>query len=80
MLKIPEPAKTTSLKVKLSAATKKELDIFVDYIRAKQPHANADVVVEAIINKMIPRAGSEAKAFSAFKKTWLEKKQKSSES
>ena len=71
MLKIPEPVETTNLKVRVSAATKKDLDIYVEYLKTKQPHATADVVVETIINKVIPRVGKEAKSFNDFKKSLL---------
>lgn len=69
MLKIPEPQKTTVLKVILAASTKKEFDAYVAYLKSKQPHANVHAVVEAMIHKLIPRSGREAKAYGEFKKT-----------
>lgn len=69
MLKIPEPKKTAILKVTLSTSTKKEFDTYVSYLKSKQPHANADAVIEAMINRVIPRSGVEAKAYKEFKKT-----------
>jgi len=69
MLKIPEPQETTTLKVTLAASTKKEFDSYVSYLKSKQPHANAEAVLEAMIHKVIPRSGAEAKAYKEFKKT-----------
>lgn len=69
MLKIPEPKETTTFKVTLAASTKKELDTYVSYLKSKQPHANADAVVEAMIHKIIPSSGTEVKAYKEFKKT-----------
>ena len=68
MLKIPEPKETIVLKVSLAASTKKEFDIYVSYLKSKQPHATADAVIEAMMNKIIPRAGVGAKAYNEFKK------------
>ena len=73
MLKIPEPKETTILKVNLATSTKKEFDTYVSYLKSKQPHANTDAVVEAMINKVIPRAGVGAKAYNEFKKTFSQK-------
>ena len=69
MLKIPEPQETTILRVTLATSTKKEFDMYVLYLKSKQPHANADAVVEAMIHKVLPRSGVEAKGYKEFKKT-----------
>ncbi|MBL4818877.1 MAG: hypothetical protein JKY15_06565 [Deltaproteobacteria bacterium] len=67
MLKIPTPKETSVLKVKITSSTKKELDTFVSYVKSEHPHANLDTVMEAMIQKVIPRAGVEAKKYKAFK-------------
>ena len=69
MLKIPEPVETKSLKLTLTASTKKELDAFVAFMKTKQAHATTDAVVEAMIAKTIPKVGPEAKAYREFKNT-----------
>lgn len=69
MLKIPEPPESASLKIRLTASTKRELDTYVKYLKSTQPHATPDTVMEAIINKVIPRVGKDAKAYNEFKKT-----------
>jgi uncharacterized protein YqeY len=67
MLKIPKPPSQVSLKIKLAEATRKELEIYVKYLKSQQPHCNTDNVVEAIIQRVIPRVGTEAKKYREFK-------------
>ena len=68
MLKIPTPEVKESLKVRISQATKTDFDHYVSFIKKAQPHATADDVVEAMINKIVPKAGKAAKEFNEFKK------------
>lgn len=68
MLKIPTPEIKESLKVKISASAKNDLEHYVNYLKKSQPHATIDDVVEAMINKVVPKAGKAAKEFNEFRK------------
>lgn len=68
MLKIPTPELKSALKVRITQSAKADLEQYVGYIKNSQPHATTDDVVEAMINKIIPRAGKAAKEFNEYKK------------
>ena len=68
MLNIEKPLKEITLKFKVTESTKNELDTFIKYVQSTQPHATPDRVIEAMLNKVIPKAGSQAKKYKEFKK------------
>lgn len=67
MLNIPKPKKQTTIKLNISEDTRVELQNFVKFIQSQQPHATQDKIIEAMLNKVIPITGCNAKAYKEFK-------------